>query len=145
MKAVFMIIAAAATMTLVSCKSSIDYIGEANSPTSRVDYFFSKDDIKKPYKTMGKAIVSPGLFESSEDMQNDLMEAARQKGADAVFVESFQRVKTGENTTWSGYGFGKLKKADDSWWSESGAAHTQDQTDLLITVFFLKYHAPDKK
>lgn len=144
MKAATVFAAALAAASMVSCKSQIDYIGETHPQTSQIDYFFSKDDIKRPCKTMGKAIVSPGLFESASDMQSDLMEAARQKGADGVLVDSFNKVKTGENSTWNSAGYGKVKKHDD-FWNETGSSHTSDQTELLITVFFIKYLPPETR
>ncbi len=123
---------------ITGCKSDIAYIGESYSPTSRVDYFFNKDEIKRPYKTMGKAIVSPGMFEGAADMQHDLKEDACLQGADAIFVEEFRKKKTGESSSWSENGTASQKKKDVNW-NSSGSSNTQEQTELEIIVYYLKY------
>jgi hypothetical protein len=132
--------AVAALLTLASCATEIDYFGESYPPTYNVGVFFNSSDLKQPYKIMGKAIATPGAFASKADFQNDLINDARMHGADAVLVESFNRIKTGEVSNWNNDGYAKAHKKD-AWWTESGSASTQDVTTLQATVYYVKYTA----
>ncbi len=137
--AIAMAAAFAAVSLLSSCASDIAYIGETYAPTANVEYFFTPQDIKRPYKVMGKAIASPGVFaQGSAELQNDLMICARSHGADAILIENFQKVKTGQTTNWNGNGYAEGRKKE-AWWSESGTANTQDQTELQVIALFIKY------
>ena len=87
---------------------------------------------------MGKAIATPGAFASQPDFQNDIMNCAKTHGADALLVENFGKVKTGEYTNWNNNGQARDSKRD-TWWNENGTASTQDVVELQATVLFIKY------
>ena len=53
----------------------IDYLGNSYSPTSRVDVYFSEDDITEGYLVMGRATVDGG---DAEALQEKLIEKARE-------------------------------------------------------------------
>lgn len=131
--------AMAALLALSACTTDIDYFGESYPPTVNVECFFASNDIKRPYKTMGKAIATPGAFASKADFQNDIMNFARMHGADAALVETFQKVKTGQYTNWNSDGYAKAGRRDSVWWDESGSATTQDMEELRATIYFIKY------
>jgi hypothetical protein len=129
-----------AAATLCSCASQINYLGESYPPTANVEFFFSSADIKRPYKIMGKAIATPGVFSEDNAFQNDIMMSARMHGADAILVESYQKLKTGQYTSWNSNGDASTNKSGrDVWWGESGSANTQDTTELRATIYFIKY------
>ncbi len=131
--------AAAAALVLSSCASDIAYLGESYPPTGNIECFFGSNDIKRPYKIMGKALATPGAFANQADFHNDIMQCARMHGADAILVESFQKVKTGQYSNWNNDGMAKNGKRDTTWWNESGSASTQDVTELQASVYFIKY------
>jgi len=129
----------ASMLLLASCATDIAYFGESYPPGSgNVECFFTPQDVKRPYKVMGKAVASEGLFRSYAEFQEDVINCARAHGADAVLIESFQKVKTGETTNWNSNGYAEAKKKD-AWWTENGTANTQNQTALQASVLFLKY------
>ena len=130
--------AAAALALLSSCATDIAYFGDSYSPTGNIECFFTANDIKRPYKIMGKAIATPGAFASQPDFQNDIMNCAKTHGADALLVENFGKVKTGEYTNWNNNGQARDSKRD-TWWNENGTASTQDVVELQATVLFIKY------
>jgi len=75
-----------------------------------------------------------------EELQADIRRAAMSCGADAILVESFDRVKTGSNSSWSSDGYGKAsQKHNDAWWTENGSAHTEDQVEVQARVYYIKY------
>ena len=130
--------AASAIAILSSCESDIAYLGESYAPTANVECFYSSTDIKRPYKIMGKAIASPGVFADNNRFLGDIMNSARMNGADAILVESFNKIKTGQTSSWNSDGWAEGKKKE-AWWSESGSANTQDTTTLQAHIYFIKY------
>ncbi len=48
--------------------ASVDYMGKTYPPTTKIDIYYSKEDIKKEYEVMGKALCK-GSFASSETME----------------------------------------------------------------------------
>ena len=130
--------AGAALSLLCACVSDIAYLGESYPPTYNVECFYASSDIKKPYKIMGKAIASPGVFSSQGDFMNDIMVSARTHGADAILVESFNKVKTGQTSSWGSNTWAEGNK-NGAWLNESGSGSTQDVTELQAHIYFVKY------
>tara|TARA_B100000745_G_scaffold102961_1_gene65754 strand:+ start:1149 stop:1496 length:348 start_codon:yes stop_codon:yes gene_type:complete len=64
--------------------ASVNYVGKSFEPTTNVDLYFSKEDIEKEYTVMGHAIGS-GTSDSN-DIQQALIDKAKEKGADAVLI-----------------------------------------------------------
>ena len=79
----------------------IDYFGNSYTPTTDVELFFSEDDIEEEYVEMGKAIAQASTAISTEELQDALVEEAREAGADAVLINNIDRKKTGETTTFN--------------------------------------------
>ena len=67
----------------VGC-AEVDYVGESFKPTTNIDLYFSKEDIEKEYTVMGHAIGSG--TSDSDDIQQALIDKAKEKGADAVLI-----------------------------------------------------------
>lgn len=97
-------IAAAATIaiTLSSCIHS-DYLGKSYDPTSNVELFFDDADVREDYEVMGEVTLETDsdldFAVSSEDMQEKMIELAKEKGADGVILGSLGKRATGESTT----------------------------------------------
>jgi len=72
------------TLLAIGC-TSVNYVGESFDPTTDVDVYYSKEDIKKEYTVMGHA-TGLGTLASNDKIQKTLIEEARRKGADAVLI-----------------------------------------------------------
>lgn len=86
---------------VTACGSDVDYLGDSYLPTSHVDVYFSEDDVIEDYVVMGHAAIEGG---EAEELQEKLIEKARENGADGIIFEEFDRVKTGEVTVDSNAG-----------------------------------------
>lgn len=131
---------------LFSGCTSIDYFGTYYPPTTHVDLYFSKGDIKKQYEVMGTAMETAQDFVSDEEMQQALRKKGCSVGADAILIESFKRIKVGETTDTSDFETGKIRKhkhhhhkteiySDTNFGSED----TNYVTERQIKASFLKY------
>lgn len=105
---------------LTACGDDIDYIGDTYSPTSHVDVYFSEDDVSENYQQMGHATAEGG---TAEELQERLIEKARENGADGIIFEEIDRVKTGETTTVDAV----------------GNEHTLNTRVLQVKAIFIKY------
>lgn len=118
----------------VSC-AHVDYVGKSYPPTTRVDLFFTEEEVTHPYELMGKVIATGGDEVSTEKMQDQIMEKAQKKGADAVVITGLDRYKTGENTNYSE----TTKEKKPGTTTTSGGSSTESKSEKEITALFLKY------
>ena len=65
--------------------ASVNYVGRSFDPTTSVDVYYSKEEIKKEFTVLGHAIGS-GSIVSNESIKNKLIEEAKSKGADAILI-----------------------------------------------------------
>lgn len=75
----------------ISACARVEYVGRSYNPTFQVDLYFSKDDIKKDYEVMGRAI-SHGTDLDMEKLQEALIKEARQRGADGIIISDVERI-----------------------------------------------------
>jgi hypothetical protein len=102
----------------------VDYLGGSYPPTSRVDVYFSEDDITEDYLVMGHATVDGG---DAEELQEKLIEKARERGADGIIFEGLDRVKTGEQTIVNDIGDVEI-------------VNTDTKSALQVKAIFIKYN-----
>ena len=76
----------ALVLVLASCVSA-DYTGKTYPPTTKVDLFFAKEKIQKPYETMGEIRETASRGVSFNSMEQKLVKEAMARGADAVLIE----------------------------------------------------------
>ena len=81
-----------------ACAERVDYVGTSYEPTADVDLYFSEADVEEDYVVMGRAIAHAGTNVSTEELQEELLEETREKGADGVIIYEFDRVPVGETT-----------------------------------------------
>jgi hypothetical protein len=97
-------IAAISTLAIAlsSCIHS-DYLGKNYEPTSQVDLFFDAADVQADYEVMGEVTLESAsdldFAVSSEDLQEKMIELAREKGADGVILGPLEKKTTGESTS----------------------------------------------
>jgi len=72
------------TLLAIGC-ASVNYVGKSFDPTTSVDVYFSKEEIKMEYTVLGHAIGS-GTIVSNDKIQEKLIEEAKRKGADAILI-----------------------------------------------------------
>lgn len=75
-----------------ACAPKVIYVGKFYPATSKVDIYYSKDDVGRNYETMGHAVAEPswpysGSSKALQKSVNKLQEDAVIKGADAIIVE----------------------------------------------------------
>ena len=103
---------------------NIDYLGDSYTPTSHVDVYFSEDDVTEGYLVIGHATADGG---EADDLQEKLIEKARENGADGIIFEEFDRVETGEQTVVSDIG-------------DTSIVNTDTTTVLQVKAIFIKYN-----
>lgn len=88
---------------------TVDYLGKNYAPTTNVDMFFSTNDVPKDFEVMGTVSAEMPDWMNMEKMQEKLIEKAREKGADAILIEDFDKQITGStsNTNDNGNGWGQ--------------------------------------
>ncbi len=89
----------AASIILSGCMQ-FDYVGqrlEPLPPEEIVAFYNSKEEVPPNiYKVLGRAVVTAPDGTNTQEVKDELMEKAREYGADAVEVVVLKRVKTGE-------------------------------------------------
>ena len=102
----------------------VDYLGNSYPPTSHVDVYFSEEDITEGYLVMGRATVDGG---DAEELEEKVIEKARESGADGIIFEEFDRVKTGEKTIVNDIGDVEI-------------VNTDTKSALQVKAIFIKYN-----
>jgi hypothetical protein len=121
----------------VGC-TKIDYVGKSYPPTADVDIFFSMEDVEADYEVMGHLTATADDFVGTEKMQEDILEKAREKGADAVVILGLDRYSAGGSSSWSETTENK-ETVDGSRTTVSGSASTSTEEKKEIRATLLKY------
>ncbi len=124
----------AVLVLFVAACAKIDYIGQAYPPTTHVDLYFSEDDVREDYQVMGHAVAQAGEFLSTENLQKQLEAKARERGADGMIIHGFDRIQTGETTTYSEETKRRGKKH-----STTAVTTTNTEEERQIKAIFIKY------
>ena len=82
---------------LISCSTTIQYIGASKAPTKEVEVYTSRESISGKYKEIGKVYIRYGYAGTNklEKIQQRVVELAKQKGADIVLFESYYMPDSG--------------------------------------------------
>jgi predicted ThiF/HesA family dinucleotide-utilizing enzyme len=77
-----------------------DYVGQKLKPLPPEDmvaFYNSKEEVPPNiYRVLGRAVVTAPDGTSTQEVKEELIQKARDYGADAIEVVTFKRVKTGE-------------------------------------------------
>ena len=85
-----------------ACYSTqVQYLGGTAQPTKYVDVYVDASAIKKPYTIIGKAYVDNALYvmRDLERIQANVVEKAKEKGADAVLFQELYFLTDGSTST----------------------------------------------
>jgi hypothetical protein len=126
-----------AVLAAAGC-TKIDYVGKEYPPTADVEIFFSLDDVKEDYEVMGHLTATADDFVSVEKMQEDIINKAREKGADAVVIFELDRFASGGSTSWSETTENK-ETLDGSRTTVSGSSSSSTEEKKEIRAKLLKY------
>jgi len=72
------------TLLAIGC-ARINYVGKSFDPTTNIDVYYSKEEIKNEYTIIGHAIGSSSWI-SNDEIVPKLIEEAKSKGADVVLI-----------------------------------------------------------
>lgn len=123
------------TTLLISCSPHADYIGKTYAPTTNVDIYMDLNEIKKDYEIMGEIKVQEDLFAGgTAKLQEKLIEEAKMKGADAVFIEGLDEVVVNTTSTTQG-----AVKDDKKGTYYNEQTQTKENKRKLLNAKLLKY------
>lgn len=120
-------------MGLFAACSSPKYFGKTYSPTSNVDVYLAKEDVKKNFTTMGTTDIGKG-FGSLESAQQKVIELGKAKGADGVIMVLTEEVVT---TSQTGTGVVNQTKKKNVIGTSSSTSTDIKQKKIMAT--FIKY------
>ena len=118
----------------VAACAKIDYIGQSYAPTTHVDLYFSEQDIRKDYQVMGHVIAQAHEGISIENLQKKLEAKAREEGADGIVIHGFDRIQTGETTTYN-----EEIRREEKKRSVAAITVTSAEEERQIRAIFIKY------
>jgi hypothetical protein len=117
----------------------LDYMGESYPPTSRVDVYFTEENVTRPYTAIGEVIVTGDQLVSSDKMQRKIRDEAMKRGADAVILQSLEAYKAGESTSWSQHETEKTDKKGRTHTHTEGSSSTSDTDKKRMHALFIRY------
>lgn len=120
-------------MGLLAACSSPKYFGKTYSPTTNIDIYLAKEDVKKNFTTMGTTDIGKG-FGSLESAQQKVIELGKAKGADGVIM-----VLTEEVVTTSQTGTGVVTQSKKKNVIGTSSASSTDIKQKKIMATFIKY------
>jgi hypothetical protein len=96
LKILFVFVAA----VILSGCTQFDYVGQRLDPlpsNQMISFYNSKEEVPPNiYRVMGRAVVTAPDGTNAQAVKEEILDKAREYGADAVEVVLFKRVKTGE-------------------------------------------------
>ena len=132
---------AALLMVVTGC-AHMDYAGQSFPPTQNVDLFYSEANVTREYTVMGELTGTGDQFVSSQKLQDQMVQKAREKGADAVVILGLEHFQSGSNTSYNeNTTEGKTKKGKTVS-STSGSSSTSSEESKRIRAILIKYKAP---
>jgi hypothetical protein len=75
----------------------VNYVGNSYDPTSKIDLYLNKEDVKKEYKVIGHAEGRGNAHSSSNDIQTELLEEAKYRGADGIIISGINTSSSGNS------------------------------------------------
>lgn len=128
-----------ATLLVAGCVS-VDYVGRSYPPTTSVDVFFSADDVKRPYTTIGQARAEVEVIpfsNPSQQLQDKLLAEARSRGADGIILGDLGRRQVAGTAQTVGKATTKKKgdgKKKTTTYTETTTTNTEDHAVLRGTL-----------
>ncbi len=117
------------TFLLVSCGTSLRYVGETLPPTDKVDVYIARESIKKPFDFIGKAYIVKlvGIY-NPENIQRKSIKLAKEKGADGILITDQHFFNTGTLGVTGTDSIGKV-----------GVSTVHSEISSQMNIYFIKY------
>ena len=119
--------------------ATLDYVGESYPRTENVATFYSEDNVDRPYSVMGELTATAEQFVSTHKIQDQIVEKARTKGADAVVILGLEHIKSGESSNYTETTTEGKNKKGASVSTTSGSSSTDSEEKKRIRCLFIKY------
>lgn len=124
------------SFVITSCAARISYLGSSSVPTQQVDVYVDESSIIKKYDVIGKGYPAVRLLNQHNinKLQNNSIEVAKAKGADAVIIKDYY-------IPYSGTSIQTTSKADSVGRGIIAVSNTniQSTSTTAFTIYFLKY------
>ena len=122
------------SLLLVAACAHVDYVGQSYPPTSRVEVFYSENEVRAEHSVMGKVVATANDLVSAEKLQQKIVKKAQDHGADAVVILGLERYKSGSNTDYSETTEQRGRRE-----RTHGHSSTSDEEKKEIQALFIKY------
>jgi nucleotide-binding universal stress UspA family protein len=123
---------------LAGC-AHVDYVGESYAPTSRVDVFYSEENVPRAYTVIGEVVATGDALVSTGKMQEKIRKEAMKNGADAVVLTSLEKYTAGEHSSWSENETQSKDKKGRIHNNTSGSSSTTKEEKKKIRAIFIRY------
>ncbi|MCQ9634248.1 hypothetical protein MP477_04685 [Chryseobacterium sp. WG23] len=121
----------AGLIVVVSCAPTVNYIGKNYNPTENIDVFLDTNDVKKNYEVIGKVDGISGILGSSyQDIQDKIVQKAKEKGADAVILYNMEQRIIGSTSS---------SNTEHRQWMKNTTTSSTNVTEDVLHADFIKY------
>jgi uncharacterized protein YbjQ (UPF0145 family) len=129
------------TLTIAGC-AHLDYLGETAAPTTDVQVYYTEANVPRAYRVMGEVTATSGLFVSNRKIQEQMLEKARTKGADAIVLLGMEQYQSGETTSYTETTTEKKDKKGHTHTTTSGSSSSSTEENKKIHGLFIKFKTP---
>jgi len=119
----------------------LDYVGQSYPATEHVDLFYSESNVGREYLVMGELDATLEQFVSTHKAQDQMLQKAREKGADGVVILGLEHYQSGENTSYSENTTEGKNKKGKTVTTTSGSSSTSADEKKRIRALLIKYKA----
>lgn len=121
----------AGLILVVNCAPTVNYIGKNYNPTENIDIFLDTNDVKKNYEVIGKVDGISGILGSSyQDIQDKIVQKAKEKGADAVILYNMEQRIIGSTSS---------SNTEHRQWMKNTTTSSSNVTEDVLHADFIKY------
>jgi hypothetical protein len=125
--------------------ATLDYVGQSYPPTQDVALFYSEENVDREYTVIGELTATADMFVSTHKVQDQIVEKARSKGADAVVILGLQHYQSGQSSNYNETTTSGKDKKGKNIETTSGSSSTDTEEKKRIKALFIKYKAPVPK
>ncbi|MCY0967731.1 hypothetical protein [Chryseobacterium wangxinyae] len=119
-------------VSMIGCSPTVNYIGKNYNPTQNIDVFLDTNDVKKNYEVIGKVDGISGVLGSSyQEIQDKVVQTAKEKGADAVILYNMEQRIIGSTSS--------SNTVEHRQWMKNTTTESTNVTEDVLHADFIKY------